>query len=86
MAQPLNQEDKQAICDAVLQGRKIEAVRLYRDLTGADLKEAKEFIDELARQLGERGEEPRSAGRGCLTTAALCALAACAAAMWLRGV
>lgn len=36
---------------AIAAGRKIEAIKLYRDLTGVGLKEAKEAVDAL-----ERGE------------------------------
>ena len=32
------------------QGRKIEAIKLYREQTGAGLKEAKEAVEEVARQ------------------------------------
>ncbi len=31
----------------VREGRKIDAIRLYREITGADLKVAKELIDSL---------------------------------------
>jgi len=31
----------------VRQNRKIEAIKLYRELTGVGLKEAKEFVDRL---------------------------------------
>jgi hypothetical protein len=32
-------------------GRKIEAIKLYREIHGVDLKSAKEAVDELARRL-----------------------------------
>jgi ribosomal protein L7/L12 len=35
------------IIELVRMGRKIEAIRLYREATGVGLKEAKEFIDSL---------------------------------------
>jgi ribosomal protein L7/L12 len=39
----------------VSDGRKIEAIKLYRDLTGAGLKEAKDAVEAL-----ERGDSPAS--------------------------
>jgi ribosomal protein L7/L12 len=39
----------------VRDGRKIEAIKLYRDLTGAGLKEAKDAVEAL-----ERGDPPAS--------------------------
>lgn len=49
-------------------GRKIEAIKLYREATGEGLREAKEFIEELEGQL--RTEEPDKfstppGGSGC---------------------
>jgi ribosomal protein L7/L12 len=38
------------------EGKKIEAIKLYRDLTGAGLKEAKDAVEAL-----ERGDSPASA-------------------------
>ncbi|GAG75843.1 unnamed protein product [marine sediment metagenome] len=37
----------QEIVDLVRMGRKIEAIKLYREETGAGLKEAKEAIDTI---------------------------------------
>jgi ribosomal protein L7/L12 len=34
------------------QGRKIEAIKLYREQSGAGLKEAKEAVEEIGRQRG----------------------------------
>jgi large subunit ribosomal protein L7/L12 len=42
----------------VTNGRKIEAIKLYRDLTGAGLKEAKEAVEALER--AGSAPEPRS--------------------------
>jgi ribosomal protein L7/L12 len=33
-------------------GRKIQAIKKYRELTGAGLKEAKDAVEEIARQRG----------------------------------
>ena len=35
------------IVDLVRQGRKIQAIKLFRQETGADLRTAKEFVDSL---------------------------------------
>jgi hypothetical protein len=35
------------VLDAIRAGQKIEAIRLYRQATGVDLKTAKEFVDSL---------------------------------------
>ena len=35
------------VLEAVRQGRKIEAIKLYREATRADLQEAKDFVEEL---------------------------------------
>jgi len=37
------------ILDLVQRGLKIEAIKLYRQQTGAGLKDAKDFIDSLSR-------------------------------------
>ena len=39
------------ILDLVREGRKIEAIKLYREENGVGLKEAKEFIDSLIHKL-----------------------------------
>lgn len=40
------------IVQALDQGKKIEAIKLYRAATGVGLKEAKEFVEELQRRGG----------------------------------
>jgi ribosomal protein L7/L12 len=57
------------------EGRKIEAIKRYRQATNAGLKEAKDAVEALAQQ---RGITPRRAG--CLGVVALVAIAA--GAMW----
>jgi ribosomal protein L7/L12 len=39
------------VYDAVRRGKKIQAIKLYRDITGAGLATAKDAVDQLARQL-----------------------------------
>lgn len=47
----LNDERRQEILNAIQNNRKIEAVKLYREVTGVGLKDSKEFIEELTEQL-----------------------------------
>lgn len=37
--------------ELLLQGRKIDAIKAYRERTGAGLKDAKDAVDEMERQL-----------------------------------
>ena len=50
------ESDRQRIQEALFAGRKIEAIKLFRELSGAELKEAKDFVDALEARL--RKEEP----------------------------
>lgn len=53
---------------ALAAGRKIEAIKIYRDATGVGLKEAKEFVDALVVELREKDPEKYaklSQGAGC---------------------
>lgn len=57
------------IADCLYAGRKIEAIKLYREQTGKGLKEAKEFVEALEKEL--RVREPAKftvppGGKGCL--------------------
>lgn len=38
------------VAEALRRGKKIEAIKEYRSATGADLREAKEFVEELERR------------------------------------
>jgi hypothetical protein len=41
-----------SVVDAVQRGKKIEAIKRYRESTGVGLKEAKEFIEDVQRRGG----------------------------------
>lgn len=41
-----------SVVDAVQRGKKIEAIKRYREMTGVGLKEAKEFIEDVQRRGG----------------------------------
>ena len=43
-------ETPPAVLDALRRGRTIEAIKAYRAETGVDLKEAKDYVDELRRR------------------------------------
>lgn len=43
--------EDQNIHEALLRGNKIEAIKIYREQTGIGLKEAKDYIDALERQM-----------------------------------
>lgn len=46
----------QAICEALFEGRKIEAIRRHREATGSDLRGAKEAVEALEAEL--RASDP----------------------------
>jgi ribosomal protein L7/L12 len=43
-----------AVVDALRRGKKIEAIKEYRAATGAGLKDAKDYVDELERRTAAR--------------------------------
>ena len=51
MATQPTPEEIDEITEAIAQGRKIEAIKLYRKARGGGLKEAKEFIEALTASL-----------------------------------
>ena len=62
----LSEEDTQKITDALLAGRKIEAIKIYRAATGLGLGEAKDFVDELMAELREQYPDKfKSEAKGC---------------------
>ncbi len=69
------QRTPEKITDSIIAGRKIEAIKLYREHSGKGLKEAKDFVDALEAEL--RAKEPEKftsgpTGKGCLGAIALC--------------
>jgi ribosomal L7/L12-like protein len=42
------------VADALRRGKKIEAIKEYRASTGAGLKDAKQFVDEIQRRAAPR--------------------------------
>jgi hypothetical protein len=86
MPRPLSEDAMNALTDALLHGRKIEAIKLYREFTGLGLKESKDEIEEL--ELSLRAKFPdkfaaRPTGGGCLGAAAVFGIGVVSAAYWL---
>src|SRR5262245_52198566 len=40
------------VVQELMQGRKIQAIKIYRERTGAGLKEAKDAVEQIARERG----------------------------------
>ncbi len=80
----ISEQQEQAIYQAIFEGRKIEAIKLHRQATGEGLKESKDFIEVLERQL--RLESPAKftapeRKKGCGTTVLALGLALAAVVM-----
>lgn len=75
MADELTPEQRQAFAHALYAGRKIEAIKQLRELSGLGLKESKDIIDRLETDL--RAQHPdkfapaRKDGAGCILVLAL---------------
>ena len=90
MSDALTDEQVAALAGALARGKKIEAIKLYREATGTGLKEAKDFVDALAVKLVEEDPEKYAAlaqrgGSGCgalvLVALAFCGCGAVALAL-----
>ncbi len=69
MNTPITDDESQAIQSAIFQGRKIEAIKLYRQATGFGLKEAKDAVDQMEAELRASSPEQfsaKSGGGGCM--------------------
>jgi hypothetical protein len=70
MSHPITDEQITTLSECVFQGRKIEAIKLYRGMTGFGLKEAKDAVEELERSLRASAPDKFVAvpqGKGCLS-------------------
>jgi hypothetical protein len=69
MPAPLTSEQKDALAQSLYEGRKIEAIKQLRELTGLGLKDAKDFVEKLEAELRvahpERFTTMRSKSGGC---------------------
>jgi hypothetical protein len=87
--EPIPPEVAQKIADCLYAGRRIEAIKLYREHTDRGLKESKDFVMALEAEL--RAREPGKftappAGSGCAVRAALCVLGAVIACLVVLAV
>ncbi len=70
MANNISDKIKTEIVELIFSGRKIEAIKLYREATGLGLAEAKTYIDSLINELREKSPEKfTSQGSGCSSAA-----------------
>ena len=69
MSAPIPDDQLSAIRNSLFQGRKIEAIKLYRKATGTGLADAKDAVDKLEQELKTSSPEKFSsapARKGCL--------------------
>jgi len=69
---------------AIYEGKKIEAIKLYREVTSLSLKDAKDFIDKMEAEMREK--EPQRfthtpGSSGCSVALVLLVMVAIVAAM-----
>jgi hypothetical protein len=57
MSTELHESIIDEIREAIFAGKKIQAIKIYREAAGTGLKEAKEFIDTLAAKLYEESPD-----------------------------
>ena len=68
MSVPITENQLSAIRKALFEGRKIEAIKLYRKATSAGLAEAKDAVEKLEQELRASSSEKFTsvpAGKGC---------------------
>ncbi len=81
MSKPIPPEVAKEIADHVFAGRKIAAIKLYREHSGQGLKESKDFVEALEAELRAKDPgkfAPVTPGKGCLGTIAVCGFGALA--------
>ena len=85
MSLPIPEEDLAAIKEALYQGRKIDAIKRYRESATAGLAEAKTAVEQLEAELRAASPEKFSAtpaGKGCFGAAAMICLLVLVGAVW----
>lgn len=81
----LTDTDRDAIIASLYAGRKIEAIKRYREVTGHGLRESKDFIDTLEARLREESpdrfqtDSPPGCGVGVVLIVMLTSILAAAA-------
>jgi ribosomal protein L7/L12 len=63
----MDQDDKAKLAEMIMSGRKIEAIKFYREATGEGLKEAKDDVERLEKEMRAKypDEFPEKKG-GCV--------------------
>ncbi len=73
MIDQINSEQRNKIKEALSSGNKIEAIKIYREITGKSLKECKAYVGGLIAELIEHDPEKyaklSSSGSGCRSAA-----------------
>jgi hypothetical protein len=74
MDSPLNAEQMTGVRDALFQGEKITAIKIYREATGSQLVDAKAAVEAIERELRQTTPESfrQKEGRGCLGVVGVC--------------
>jgi hypothetical protein len=88
----LEPEQFRPIDEFIFAGQKIQAVKLYRQLSGSDLAEAVQAIDERTAELEEKDPtrfQPAEPRRGCMgmilvVIGALAGAAGASSMLWAR--
>ncbi len=62
MSNPITEEQVMTLSECIFQGRKIEAIKLYREMTGLGLKESKDAVEELEKSLRGSAADKFAAG------------------------
>ena len=72
----LSENVRDQIIDALKQKNKIQAIKIYRDATGEDLKSSKDFIEILTRRINEESPGTIPEPSGCFGVVLLGVIAA----------
>jgi len=86
MPREISEENMRQLLDALMEGRKIAAIKLHRQFTGSGLKEAKDAIEELEASFRAKYPDKFKAapqGKGCLGAAAVICFCGLAAVYWI---
>lgn len=69
------------LTEALLAGRKIEAIKQCRELTGLGLKDAKEYVEKIEAELREENPDAFPEKKGC-SSVLMFGLVSTATAVW----
>jgi Ribosomal protein L7/L12 C-terminal domain len=67
----MNGELKEQVRSLLLQGNKIEAIKIYREATGLGLKESKDAVELIESELRGSGQLPPKTKSGCFALLSL---------------